>query len=46
MADMLQFVVLHGYTLLFFWVLAEQAGLPFRRRPCCWLRERWRDNIS
>ena len=33
MADMLQFVVLHGYTLLFFWVLAEQAGLPLPAAP-------------
>jgi membrane protein DedA with SNARE-associated domain len=33
MADMIQFVVAHGYTLLFFWVLAEQAGLPLPAAP-------------
>lgn len=30
---MLQFVVQHGYALLFFWVLAEQAGLPLPAAP-------------
>lgn len=33
MAEMLQFVVLHGYALLFVWVLAEQAGLPLPAAP-------------
>ena len=33
MADTLQFVVQHGYLLLFFWVLAEQAGLPIPATP-------------
>ena len=33
MADVLQFVVQHGYVLLFFWVLAEQAGLPIPAAP-------------
>ena len=33
MADTLQFVVQHGYLLLFFWVLAEQAGLPIPAAP-------------
>ncbi|HVP56407.1 MAG TPA: VTT domain-containing protein [Candidatus Eisenbacteria bacterium] len=33
MAEMLQFVVQHGYVLLFFWVLAEQAGLPIPASP-------------
>lgn len=33
MAEMLQFVVEHGYVLLFFWVLAEQAGLPIPASP-------------
>jgi membrane protein DedA with SNARE-associated domain len=30
---MLQFVVQHGYLLLFFWVMAEQAGLPIPAAP-------------
>ena len=30
---MLQFVVQHGYALLFFWVMAEQAGLPIPAAP-------------
>lgn len=33
MAELLQFVVQHGYVLLFFWVLAEQAGLPIPASP-------------
>jgi membrane protein DedA with SNARE-associated domain len=33
MAETLQFVVEHGYVLLFFWVLAEQAGLPIPASP-------------
>jgi membrane protein DedA with SNARE-associated domain len=33
MTEMLQFVVQHGYLLLFFWVLAEQAGLPIPAAP-------------
>ena len=33
MADMIQFVVQHGYILVFFWVLAEQAGLPLPAAP-------------
>src|SRR5215467_11779399 len=33
MDAMLQFVVQYGYILLFFWVLAEQAGLPLPATP-------------
>jgi len=33
MAEALQFVVQYGYVLLFFWVLAEQAGLPLPAAP-------------
>jgi membrane protein DedA with SNARE-associated domain len=33
MAETLQFVVEHGYSLLFLWVLAEQAGLPIPAVP-------------
>ncbi len=33
MAELLQFVVEHGYALLFFWVLAEQMGLPIPAAP-------------
>lgn len=33
MADLLQFVVQHGYVLVFFWVMAEQAGLPIPASP-------------
>lgn len=33
MTELLQFVVDHGYSLLFFWVLAEQAGLPIPAAP-------------
>jgi membrane protein DedA with SNARE-associated domain len=33
MAEFIQFVVQHGYVLLFFWVMAEQAGLPIPAAP-------------
>jgi len=33
MAETLEFVVQHGYLLLFFWVLVEQAGLPVPAAP-------------
>ena len=33
MAQLIQFVVQHGYVLLFFWVLIEQAGLPIPAAP-------------
>jgi len=33
MSETLQFVVQYGYVLLFFWVLAEQAGLPIPAAP-------------
>jgi membrane protein DedA with SNARE-associated domain len=33
MAETLQFVVEHGYLLLLFWVMAEQAGLPIPAAP-------------
>jgi len=33
MQEILQFVVQHGYVLLFIWVLAEQAGLPVPATP-------------
>jgi membrane protein DedA with SNARE-associated domain len=33
MVEMLDFVVRHGYVLLFFWVMAEQAGLPIPASP-------------
>jgi len=33
MAETLQFVVQHGYLLLFFWVMVEQAGLPIPAAP-------------
>lgn len=33
MAELVQFVVAHGYALLFFWVMAEQAGLPIPAAP-------------
>jgi len=29
----LQFVANHGYSVLFFWVLAEQSGLPIPSLP-------------
>jgi membrane protein DedA with SNARE-associated domain len=31
--DMIQFVARHGYLLLFFWLLAEQAALPIPSMP-------------
>jgi len=33
MGDTIQFVTRHGYLLLFFWVLAEQAALPIPSLP-------------
>jgi membrane protein DedA with SNARE-associated domain len=33
MSETLQFVVQHGYLLLFFWVMVEQAGLPIPATP-------------
>jgi membrane protein DedA with SNARE-associated domain/rhodanese-related sulfurtransferase len=33
MTEMLQFVVRHGYMLMFAWVFAEQAGLPIPSAP-------------
>ena len=33
MGDTIQFVARHGYLLLFFWVLAEQAALPIPSLP-------------
>ena len=33
MSDTVQFVVQHGYLLLFLWVLAEQAGMPVPASP-------------
>jgi membrane protein DedA with SNARE-associated domain/rhodanese-related sulfurtransferase len=33
MTETLQFVVQHGYTMLFAWVFAEQAGLPIPSAP-------------
>jgi membrane protein DedA with SNARE-associated domain len=33
MAETLEFVVRHGYLLLFFWVLGEQSGLPIPAAP-------------
>jgi membrane protein DedA with SNARE-associated domain len=33
MSDLIQFVVRHGYVLLFFWLLAEQAALPIPSVP-------------
>lgn len=33
MTETLQFVVVHGYTMLFAWVFAEQAGLPIPSAP-------------
>lgn len=33
MNDLLQFVVRHGYTLVFAWVFIEQAGLPIPSAP-------------
>src|SRR5882762_8241517 len=33
MSDTIQFVVHHGYLLIFFWLLAEQAALPIPSFP-------------
>jgi membrane protein DedA with SNARE-associated domain len=33
MSDTIQFLVRHGYLLLFFWMLAEQAALPIPTFP-------------
>jgi membrane protein DedA with SNARE-associated domain len=33
MSDTVQFVVRHGYLLIFFWLLAEQAALPIPSLP-------------
>src|ERR1700733_5194458 len=33
MSGSIQFLVRHGYLLLFAWVLAEQAGLPLPSSP-------------
>jgi membrane protein DedA with SNARE-associated domain/rhodanese-related sulfurtransferase len=33
MTEMLQFVVLHGYAMVFAWVFVEQAGLPVPSAP-------------
>ncbi|MGA3074378.1 MAG: VTT domain-containing protein [Bryobacteraceae bacterium] len=33
MTDTLDFVVRHGYALLFFWILAEQGALPLPSAP-------------
>jgi len=33
MAETLQFVVDHGYALVFFWVMTEQVGLPIPATP-------------
>jgi membrane protein DedA with SNARE-associated domain len=33
MSDTIQFVARHGYLLLFFWILAEQAALPIPSLP-------------
>ena len=33
MTELLQFVVRHGYTLVFAWVFIEQAGLPIPSAP-------------
>ena len=33
MNELLQFVVRHGYTLVFAWVFIEQAGLPIPSAP-------------
>ena len=33
MNDTIQFVAHHGYLLLFFWLLAEQAALPIPSVP-------------
>src|ERR1700741_2097242 len=33
MTELLQFVIRHGYMLVFAWVLVEQAGLPVPSAP-------------
>ena len=33
MSDTIQFVVRHGYLVIFFWLLAEQAALPIPSLP-------------
>lgn len=33
MNEILQFLIAHGYTILFFWVMAEQIGLPLPSAP-------------
>ena len=33
MNEIIQFLIRHGYTLLFFWVFAEQIGLPIPAAP-------------
>ena len=33
MTELLQFVVRHGYMLVFAWVFVEQAGLPVPSAP-------------
>src|ERR1700682_1794013 len=33
MTELLEFVVRHGYTLVFAWVFVEQAGLPGSSAP-------------
>ena len=33
MPETIQFLITHGYTILFAWVLAEQAGLPLPAAP-------------
>src|ERR1019366_8102007 len=33
MREILQFLIAHGYTILFFWVMAEQIGLPLPSAP-------------
>src|SRR5438477_5830788 len=33
MSETIEFVVRHGYLLLFFWLLAEQAALPIPSVP-------------
>ena len=33
MREILHFLIAHGYTILFFWVMAEQIGLPLPSAP-------------
>ncbi|HET7442419.1 MAG TPA: hypothetical protein VFJ47_14040, partial [Terriglobales bacterium] len=33
MNDLVEFLVRHGYSVLFAWVLAEEAGLPMPSAP-------------